>query len=289
MSRIKVNPPSSCQGGHHGYRTRQVVRWSIPGWLFLFSLFTYQLVSAVLRGVTLAELLQSPVVQNFSSAIAGLLVVTSIPLGFLTYQIYYRYYGIVWPFGIVSRDRGAEVLKQLPVHVLENLQREAGIIVDIADIHSERKYPILPNRVLVVGKEHRTRAGRYHYSTRLERNWELVRFYLTWLCMEDKTQEFKREYTSLSDLYHAIGASRTAILMSFGVYSAYNLITHLDRFTTPQMWFAYGAMAFGTVWMLRVLEYTRRKTQYSSLAILRHSFHWYSRRPNDKYTFQKPE
>ena len=66
---------------------RQVIRWTVPGWLLImfFSMFT--IVKDIILGKTLAEIIELVPLPAFS--FAGLLVM-GLPLGYLIYQIYYR-------------------------------------------------------------------------------------------------------------------------------------------------------------------------------------------------------
>src|SRR5438045_166360 len=87
---------------------RQVVRWSIPGTVYILIVGVMQ--AAFRRGwygpthVGLAE--------GAATALLGL--GASLPIGFVIFQIYYsRYRPLVLGARYVSRDRGNEVLSPL--------------------------------------------------------------------------------------------------------------------------------------------------------------------------------
>lgn len=109
--------------------TRQAVRWSIPGFIFVLEV-------CILQGFWLVIVGHDPysVVHSVSTSLTLAVVFAGVPLGSLLYQLYYRNYkpsgrsmllvlryihvlllgrnAINGKWFFVRRDRGAEILHQ---------------------------------------------------------------------------------------------------------------------------------------------------------------------------------
>lgn len=103
---------------------RQVLRWSIPGWVFMFTLLLFHFLTLLCQGKTISEIIEIISFQNTVGIIAAIVIAAGIPLGFIIYQLYYAHPN-VYPFHIISRDRGYEIFKDLP-RLAESFSRETG-------------------------------------------------------------------------------------------------------------------------------------------------------------------
>ncbi len=257
---------------------RQVIRWSIPGWIFLFTFAFFQFVTAVICEFAPRVLFVSSTASLITPAIAALIFASSIPLGFIVYQIYYAMYGNFLPFGFVNRDRGAEILESLHKPVCEKLQRMCGSDIDLEKMYYEVDSPFFGNPLRRLEKQYRNKKGKQRYREKLKTNMEIVKFALNKMSGEKESSEFKNDYTSCSDIYHAIGASRTALLIGLAVYFPYNFLIHTEDFVVKfyQMSAAISLVLALSYLLLRVLERTRTSALFSAQAVLKHALHWYT-------------
>ncbi len=206
---------------------RQVLRFSIPGSVTLLIGTAYLILGRLFQGDSWAGI-ESAVAGNVSAAVV---IFAVIPLGFLIYQVYYSSYrAFVWPWPWrwsrgdpwVRIDRGAQVLKDLPKKQLKMI--EAAFEVKLA-VHEPVLYKVLnPIGLLahayVLKHEYNEEAemdGETSYSryqTRWQMHWNVVRALVDISVDGDSGGAIRSEYTILSDLYHAIGACRTGVLLA---------------------------------------------------------------------------
>ncbi len=208
---------------------RQVLRFSIPGSVTLM---------LILGFIVTGRLLQGDSWEGVGSAIAGnvsavAVIVAAIPLGFVIYQVYYATYrAVVWPWRPrplksgtrwVRIDRGAQVLSRLPSEQLERVEALFGVELDLE--------PILRREETWLGR--RAHAYRLRdefvaqgkgddayerYRLRWQENWNIVRALVEVSDGGDSLGALKSEYTTLSDIYHALGACRAGVQLA-GVVS----------------------------------------------------------------------
>ncbi|HEY0606682.1 MAG TPA: hypothetical protein VGD58_27425 [Herpetosiphonaceae bacterium] len=153
---------------------RQVIRWSIPGWIFLFMAVLFQVITALIWGYTPGSLIASEMFKSISTAIAALIVAIGVPIGFIIYQCYYAIYGNILPFHFVNRDRGADLLNYLPSDVLKDLEHNTGCEPDIDEVmYKEVNFPLLGNPLRRLKREYRNRNGRRRYIRKQQVNWEI--------------------------------------------------------------------------------------------------------------------
>lgn len=247
---------------------RQVIRWSIPGWIFLFTVALLQLLTWLGEGRSVGNVagVASPLMTTGAVA---MVVTTGVPLGFILYQIYYSWYGTVLPFGFVNRDRGADILQALPEELRASLCGVQDHPTDLDEM-AEPVGPFLlryPFRRLK--SEHRNRAGRRRFEAKVSRNWDLIRFWLQRVYFVNKAETLRSEIITLSDIYHGVGAARTALFLACVTHGLINIfaVTH------PALAFAHiaaaillpYAMAF---WLFKVFERTRAAALNSLLSML---------------------
>lgn len=256
---------------------RQVVRWSMPGWTFLFSAAGLQLATSLYWAPSLNTLLRSGPLAAISPALVALVVASGVPLGFLIYQCYYFFYGNIFPFNIVNRDRGGEVLQSLPGDVTKALIDSANCPVDLMEMCEDSAIPWLQYPIIRLKPEFRSHRGRSLYRDRLQNNWETVRFLLHLLCLRNSSFEIRGEVTTLADIYHGIGASRIAVLLSVALHFAYNVVRKQGLWLQmPLRTFASIVLPYVLVYIvLVILESTRRHTLHSLQSFLRHSVRFF--------------
>lgn len=258
---------------------RQVVRWSIPGWVFLFILCLIQTITWLLQGLSARSILEAEATVVTPAAIAAV-VTAGVPLGFILYQIYYSWYGKVLPFGFVNRDRGADVLAALPPAiqtVLCGLEKHSPDLEDMAEPFDSflLTYPLRRLK-----PQYRNQAGIRRFEAKVHENWDLVRFWLNRICLINQADALKTEVTTLADIYHAVGAARTALFLSCILHFTFNLIAaqrivssgwHLASMILPYIF---------VLWLFRVFERTRASALTSLLSILTLAFMTYPAGPS---------
>jgi hypothetical protein len=256
---------------------RQVVRWSIPGWLYFLLMLVLQAETMLIEGQPFSIPFLGAVSEGVSGGMIALLVAGGVPLGFILYQVYYSWYGSVLPFHLVNRDRGADVLLALPEGTRSELSKSVRGSIDLEMMYEKVPVPILRYPLRRLKKQYRNKAGRTRYEKNLQRNWDLVRFHLHTICSRSGSWELKEEVTSLCDIYHGIGASRATVFLACISHSLYNVISRsTDLICSPRTAVAViGAYPVAYL-VFRVLERTRTHTLTSLLSLLRQMFLWYS-------------
>jgi hypothetical protein len=152
--------------------------------------------------------------------------------------------------------------------------------LDIDEMCESSNIPLLP---LIFGlslqrlkAQFRNPEGKKTYRMNRQVNFEVVRFYLTVISTELKSDSFRQEYTSLSDIYNAIGASRMALICSFVLYVSYNVLSpiHLNALRTL---FGYPLFINAIIFLLTltIMQSRRTRTGVASQAILKHVTNWY--------------
>ena len=201
---------------------RQVVRWSIPGWVFLFVLALLQATTWLVEGNSPNGILQAEAPFLTPAAIAAV-VTAGVPLGFILYQIYYSWYGKVLPFGFVNRDRGADILLSLSPDIRKTLCGIEGTTPDLEEMSDQIGPFLLPYPFRRLKDVYRNAADVKRFEAKVHDNWDLIRFWLHRICLMNKAESLKSEVTTLADIYHAVGAARTALLLACVLHFAFNM------------------------------------------------------------------
>jgi hypothetical protein len=236
---------------------RQVLRYSIPGSVFLLFSGTFAIVSQLVQ--LLVPRLADKNSEHPSAAreiLAGLppisaeLVVAgiaaSVPIGFLLYQLYYTAIVVV---PVVRADHAGRALEELwREGALTWFSEAAGWQLEsTADL--VRRWPatgkfglmLLNGRAdreprqgderhgddRVQPPQNRTRRrglGR-EYSHRVENNLHGLKALIDVHGETRAGRALKAEYTGLSDIYHALGASRMAVFFSATAYLLHLLLS----------------------------------------------------------------
>lgn len=264
---------------------RQVIRWSMPGWVFLFWLGVFQIIQNVCVFGSFAAAMEHSALTQLSAGSAAVMIGSGVPLGFLIYQLYYHVYDRWMPFSFAPQDRGGEILRGLPGDVQARLRAYEPELSsnDMSETTNIRLLSyVLGPRVPRLKAEFRNRQGKDDYRRNRLVNFEVIRFYLHVICAEIESDNFRQEYTSLSDIYHAIGASRTALICSFAAYVSYNSMSPVHRAAlfAPNL---YPVLINGAICTLalKVLQSRRTRTGIASQAILAHTTNWYAREKKD--------
>ncbi|MDP2712516.1 MAG: hypothetical protein Q8O56_14975 [Solirubrobacteraceae bacterium] len=265
---------------------RQVIRYTVPGGLaVLFAVATYA-TFRVLWGVTLTEIEALTRVTTSVTAIAA-----SVPVGFVIYQVYYWSYSPLVRRRYVTRDRGAEVLKGLDDDVLARLRTLLDARLDVDRSHRQASTG-LARALRLLELDHEAMRSRYPASADGSRptnaelraiyrenwfeNWDVFRSLLDLLHTHGHGEELKREFVSLSDIYHSLGASRAAVAAGWLVAFVYLPVAHhADFFANPAA-SVLGAVitASSTLAIAYVLHRTRHATWKTAVGSIQFGLRW---------------
>lgn len=286
---------------------RQFLRYSVPGSLFLLTVLGIQAAFRIAWDQETAAAL-----RDIGAAPALTLLGASIPLGLIIYQVYYASYSALRLGGrLATRDRGAEVLAHLTCAQRSHIATLTYTDIDArvathkyVDLLTDggllargmrwllRQFPLRSLNLLYVveWRRHPCPAGisacdcipadtqdsvdrGEAYKGRWNRNWDALMVVVALLAGDTSTAEVKREYTSTSDIYHALGASRTAIWTATVSAILYNLLLHrqmLESRRLPSVVAAIFVLTLSAALGL-VLHQTRLQTQKSFLSQLKRS------------------
>jgi hypothetical protein len=263
---------------------RQVLRFSIPGSILLLMTTGLLIGGRLLQGETLAQVIGA-LAQGVAAAIA---ILAAIPVGFLVYQVYYlgvrpfvwlRFYPGQrrWP----RVDRGARVLMQLGYDGLQKLEATYGLEQHGEHLDAEREATTLSRNPLAArlgvqaldpayidrwrapgGAEKAAyKAACAAYDDRWRLNWDLLGALVEASSQYEDTSTLKVEYLILTDVYHALGACRTACTMAWTI-STLVVIAYLadghGRVLPGTVAIVAGMLLCLTLWL--ILNQTRRQT-----------------------------
>ena len=265
-----------------------------------------------------------PAVAKLSSfsagGVAGTLLL-GIPMGFLIYQLYYHRYKAVgrsvigiWFYRL---DRGAELIRkyidcggsrELLVNLLPSANEEALVWSESDELKLKPRkgwrwdipfWSVLNQHVEDGEIDHkrldrppyRCDRCRTSYEKRFVYNWTLVQTMLDFSVTLNKDSQSKPEFTSGSDLYHALGASRSGVLLAFAMSTSYNLLAHIVPVTADFHPFKQ-AFWHDVLWLLivagvaflevRVLNSARGNTHANFRDRVAMSLAWMSRHVDPK-------
>lgn len=197
--------------------TAQLVRWSIPGGVFGLAIFGCWGIAELIFDKRSIGAITHAVAQDQSVAATVIAVFASVPLGFVLYQAYFivfdemRYFS---RFIALPQDRGAIILSELDAsqrryveaHCVANLQLDA---TEQARIHLTK---------LGLWRSSAGRRAVNSYRIARRENWRALQWLLADRFGSGQSPVFVARYQSLSDLYHALGAARTAVLAGPSVF-----------------------------------------------------------------------
>lgn len=271
---------------------RQILRFSIPGSLLFLHGLACLLVAEQIQN---AGALSAPDLDGNSAAIV--IVLATIPIGFVVYQIYYFSYGPIvsfWPFKWGGRrvraDRGWLILSFLEKRQITALETIFKVRLQTVSPHCGIPRPKHwyrhPLRTLehVLGileidgtaKTLPLEGGhrRIAYEDSWYIHWNLLQSILDIAGSISSGEQIKREYTTLSDIYHALGAARIAIILAgIGVF-AWTVAHAADASHPLCSVAAVAAIAALTGILSLVLHIARRRTWDSASWTLRFGLRW---------------
>jgi hypothetical protein len=268
---------------------RQILRFSIPGSIFLLHGAVCYLLYRRVQGVPVVDA-SRPIQDNVAAVIA---VVATIPTGFVIYQLYYfryepvvRFFLLFWGGRIVRRDRGGQVLRTLDPAQLENLEDIFQREIDRDEIHREVpqgekliQKAMHALKVLEIDGGTRTlekKARRQAYEERWYTHWDVLRSTID--MSAEQNDRVRTEYTTLSDIYHSLGAARTAVTIAWSGVCLLAL-SHAGRvLDAPGIAFLglilISALS-GTLWVVFYVARGRTwRTAAASLSLGLRRLHW---------------
>ncbi len=278
---------------------RQVLRYSIPGSILLLHGVVCYYVFRGALGVPLTD--SSSLLKDNLSAV--IVVLATVPLGFVVYQVYYFTYEPVlrvppgpWDGRLVRRDRGGQILKTLDPEQIRHLEEVFGRPVQVEES---------PHRIVPAGRGplkrflHATealeidgplktlplegRARQEAYEDLWYTHWDVLRSAVDIAGSSDESTQVKAEYTSLSDIYHSLGASRTAVLTAGACVSLFEL-AHIGRTIDQPLGSLGGVVAISimTGVLYAVFHISRGRTWRTAEASIGLGLRWLHWREGDE-------
>lgn len=267
---------------------RQILRFSIPGSIFLLWGTICFLLYRRIQGVAFVEA-SNAIQDNVAAVIA---VAATIPVGFLIYQLYYFNYAPVlspwfrpWGGRFVRKDRGGEILLKLDDDQLEDLETLFNCRIDREPIHSVVQKEESPLKKLMYSSGVLEVAGSIKelpmenkerqktYEDRWYTHWDVLRSAMDFAASTN--EHLKSEYTTLSDIYHSLGAARTAVMTAWLGISLLAL-SHVGRIEDNPVEAALGLLAIFviTTATYAVLHVARGRTWRTAEASLIFGLRW---------------
>lgn len=237
------------------------------------------------------------------SALIGIVVAT-LPLGFLFYQLYYyRFRGTVLGGLYVRADRGRDVLEGLDESERRTLWGYLGepepdwrfsiehasgwrrrlaalvlgrslILVDHADQGNDEPCNVTDQGTEPIDLRERWRQRKQRHEDfehQWHHNWYAVRSFFSLGATDAGLAEVRRVFQSRWDEYHALGASRTAIFWSISVALGYNLAVRPSDFGEWRVLLFFSIALGLTLYILRVVHFARSRRWASVSKLLQHA------------------
>ncbi|MBE0682731.1 MAG: hypothetical protein IH589_12545 [Anaerolineales bacterium] len=264
--------------------TRQILRWSIPGWVFSFMLFLFWLIMArTIDAIHLNDLISAIATHDYGLQGAAVLAATGIPLGYFIYQIYFYLYAGVLPFDIVSSDRGLDVLFKLPSIVRKRIMKELNVIIPEQEMSELAQIKSINLGIYRLKKQHRNFRSRQVFKKSLREHWEIIRYCLTQISIKTKSEFVNKEVTTLTDIYHSLGASRVALFLAYFLWITFIAIritsdansVWAQELPNTILGAAYTTLFFVLLYI--VLTTNRNNALISVQKFLEHSFYSFFR------------
>lgn len=201
---------------------KQVLRYSVPGWVFILVFYVFLLVTRVFIPPCLKNnffndfffsLNLTDKVESNSLLTAGGLLVSGIPIGFILSQFYYYFMNL---FGDNMIIMFPDMFKDIMIDVKHN--------IELKDPNS--------NKEISVKYLNKNNSIYFGYIT----------YYLR--CKFGKDNENIKREQDLSDMSHGLGASYYSIIMAFALYSILLSIYYYSFIFFSPMMFFYISKAF---------------------------------------------
>jgi hypothetical protein len=271
---------------------RQVLRFSIPGAVLLLNGMLCFMIYRRIQGVGFDA--TSAILRANVEPLVG--VLATIPVGFIVYQAYYFNYGPmvgVWPFPwpseLVRTDRACQVLSRLPPDTVGQLASSFELPLDLSRAYERvpdpghwYRHPIKKAlhwlqllRLKPDWKEGSEDDPVDAYEERWHNNWDVLRGMVEIAASLPGAEHVKEEYITLSDLFHALGAARTAVTVSW-LAAVVLAMSHAGRFGEHPLASSIGMLLITVLstmlWV--VLHFARRRTWKSAASSLRLALRW---------------
>ncbi|MFL5897737.1 MAG: hypothetical protein ACJ76D_04660 [Solirubrobacterales bacterium] len=270
---------------------RQVLRFSIPGAVLLLNGMICFMIYRRVQGVGFE--VTSALLRANVEPLVG--VLATIPVGFVVYQAYYFNYGpkvaiwpFTWPTDLVRTDRACQVLGRLPAATVDQLAYAFDLPLDLTPAYRRVPNPGSWHCHPLEKTMHwlhclRIRSdwdevqggGSVAYGVRWHNNWDVLRGMVEIAASLPGADHVKQEYTTLSDLFHALGAARTAVTLSW-LAAVVLAMTHIGRILANPLESVIGLLLItGLSTMLWVIfHYARRRTWKSAASSIRLALRW---------------
>ena len=273
---------------------RQVLRFSIPGSVLLLHGLICYLLYQRFQGVAFID--ASALIRTNVTALIA--VVATIPTGFVVYQLYYfRYVPVlkIWlrPWGgrFVRMDRGGQILRTLDSAQLRQLEDIFQCQIDREQIHKivpkeGSPFERLMYAMGVLEVDGKTKAlemkeRQSAYEKRWYTHWDVLRSAIDISALTIK--ELKADYTSLSDIYHSLGAARTAVTTAWAgvcLIAISHAVRGLDSIHGVLIGvFLISALTSALWFVLHVARGRTWRTASASLQLGLRWLHWQDGRP----------
>lgn len=280
---------------------RQIIRWSIPGTVYLLGLLTILMIYVAINELSLLVSMFGTK-ENAKIAIPYVLLIAAIiPLGYVIYQLYYWIYGnVIRGFNLVAIDKGSIVLSKMSQDVLDPiLERQRSLsfsyiernITPSSDESSDVKNADYYSYIVDVGilrkflpqlrklkKTFRNSEGRRDFRLHFFGHWDMVRYWV----QEQEDDRLRFEYTNHFDIFHSLGACILAIYLSLlssvvgflcleyaGVFNESNFVTNFA---------ATSLILILSMLLVKIFDSNRRAALYSILALLMHHIEYCDQR-----------
>lgn len=271
---------------------RQILRFSIPGSIFLLHGVACYLIYRQIQGVPFVE--SSGLIRENIAAVVA--VLASIPVGFLIYQLYYftyepvlRIWPLPWRGRLVRRDRGGQILQTLAPDQIATLEKILQCKIDMGTQHAVVPNSWVPHKKLmhatgvleITGNTKELKGSKERqlaYENLWYTHWDALHSAVDIAASYEDGEHVKTEYTTLSDIYHSLGATRTAVVTAWIAITVLSL-SHVGRLADAP-WEALGglaaifAMTLGIYAVLHVARGRTWRTTAASLIFGLRYFHW---------------
>lgn len=271
---------------------RQVLRFSIPGAVLLLNGMLCFMIYRRCQGIGFD--VTSGLLRANVEPLVG--VLATIPVGFVVYQAYYFNYGPMvgvwpfpWPHDLVRTDRACQVLSRLPAPTVNALAGAFNLPLDLSRAYEAVSDPGRWYRHPVKKVLHWMQLLRLKrdwpsddcadpataYRKRWHDNWDVLRGMVEIAASLPGADHVKEEYITLSDLFHALGAARTAVSASW-LAAVILALTHIGRVTDSPLQSLVGLLLISVLsamlWV--VFHFARRRTWKSAASSLRLALRW---------------
>lgn len=213
---------------------RQIVRWAIPGWLFIIFFLLFRFIShSYLKDELTWHIFGLPLGQDGLSPLELVLALlgAGLPVGYLVDQVYFFDYWSRWIPFFVSYDRGYEILKDCKINFKGVLGQKLDRTAAKRRIFPRQGFPGIGFGYM---------KGRpKNLMERYRMNLSLAEFAWYHTLLDNDIQFLERERQFLSDMYHSLGSVRSAIWYSWLLFMVLEIFVIHDLGLEPNKWILF--------------------------------------------------